>query len=456
MKLNKLAPAQTEPDKSTESLLGFIPRISPHLTAPKHLAPLCELLERSLHEPVRAVVSVPPQHGKTETVMHHIARGLLLNPADTYALLTYEAHFGWSRSRKVRRYAERAGVPIDRASNRLEEWATVAGGGLFAGGTGGPLTGRPVKRLIADDLIKNREAAESAKIRENTWEWFTSVALTRLHPDSSAVVIQTRWHVDDVSGRLIEEGWEHINLPAISADGKALWPEQRPIEFLEKQRRAVNDYNFESLYQGAPRKRGAHVFEQPTTCALAEVPTIGVDAIGLDLAYSAKTHSDYSIAVVLRRAGDRTYVLDVIRRQERAETFAQTLGALMVRHRGCPVRWHCSGPEVAVAELVSRMGTAPEKHAFLSIEAIPTHADKFVRAQPMAAAWNAGAIVVPRDATWSQPYLAELTSFTGVSDRHDDQVDASASAFSVLDKGLPDNTVNVGRKSKMAGLRGLY
>jgi hypothetical protein len=176
--------------------------------------------------------------------------------------VTYSADLSRSKSRKARTLAKTAGVQIAGDAKSLSEWRTTSGGGLLATGVGGPLTGQGVTGLlVVDDPVKNRVEAESEATRESVWEWFNDVAYTRLEPGASCLVVMTRWHPQDLAGKLIEEkGWEYIKLPAIDGDGKALWPEQFPVERLEAIREQLGEYSFSSLYQGEPRSRGGQVF----------------------------------------------------------------------------------------------------------------------------------------------------------------------------------------------------
>ena len=221
-------------------LLDAIPRVSPRYEPPVHLAPVVELLERSRREPVRGLVSVPPRHGKTELIAHGLAWLLSRDPRRTHAYVTYAAQVAYSKSRSIRDYARTLGVPIRPDAEALHEWRTPERGGLLATGIGGPLTGHGVDGvLVVDDPTKNREEAESAVLREKNHGWFTSVAMTRVEPRGSVIVVHTRWHEDDLIGRLAGEAdWEYVNLPAIAPDGAALWPSRWPVEELAKKRRA--------------------------------------------------------------------------------------------------------------------------------------------------------------------------------------------------------------------------
>ena len=247
----------------TASLAEFVPRVSPAYAAPKHLGPLLEVFDRIEHEPVRVALSVPPRFGKTETVLHGIARALVRHPEWTFAYVSYAANVARSKSRLIRDYALRAGVELRPDSKSLNEWRTPQGGGVLATGVGGPLTSHGVRVLVVDDPHKNRQEADSPLIRERIGGWFTSTAMTRIEPGGSAIVVHTRWNNDDLIGRLKsdeEQEWEVISLPAIDVRGRALWPERWPVAELEKRRAEVGEYDWSSLFQQHPTVRKGRVF----------------------------------------------------------------------------------------------------------------------------------------------------------------------------------------------------
>ena len=405
-----------------EGLAAFVPRVSPVLEAPTHLGPLVAILERTAHEEVRAVVSTPPQHGKTELIKHALVWLMSRDPTRRHGYVTYEATRAEQISLEIQRIATEAGVPWE-GSRKV--WRTEGGGGLIATGIGGPLTGYGINGvLFVDDPIKNREEAESPTYRARTIGWFHDVAITRVHPGASVVEVQTRWHPDDLQGELVRAGWERVNLPAIT-DGKALWPERRPIEWLEQQRATIGEYSWASLYMGEPRPRGGSIFGDPH---FGVVPEGCRYAIGYDLAYTAKTHADYSVAVVLAERQGTYWVAEVVRVQCEAPGFSNRLKELALRYPGARMLGYVGGTEQGVVQML-RQGGLPR------LESIPAKTDKFVRAQPAAAAWNAGKISLPHDSPrWLDAFLDEVRDFTGVNDKHDDQVDALAGAFDALSK----------------------
>jgi predicted phage terminase large subunit-like protein len=364
----------------------------------------------------------------SESVRHALAWHILHDPRKMHAYVTYAAGFSRFGSRKVRTICQDAGVRfVDGKPGALNQWLTKEGGGLIAEGVNGQLTGKGVDGLfIIDDPIKNRVEAESPILRERIWDFFTDAAFTRLEKNASVIVIMTRWHPDDLAGRLIKSGWGYLNLQARSADGP-LWPEMFDNEKLEEIKAQVGEYTWSSLYMGMPTPRGGQLFRD----VLTYDPNLTVVrsgtwrlAIGIDLAYTAKTKSDYSVAVVLATVEDgRCFVLDVVREQMEAPAFCEKLKELK-RKYAAPMRWYASGTESGSAQFLKAQG--------LPIEVLPPLGDKFVRAQSVSAAWNAGRVLIPKAAPWAGSFVDEVLGFTGVRDAHDDQVDALASAYDLL------------------------
>jgi predicted phage terminase large subunit-like protein len=417
-----------------------IPAITPKWSSPRHLQRLTDLFERIARgERVRALVSVPPQHGKTETILHGLAWLLRKRPELRNAYASYAASLAFTKSRQARDYALAAGVQLRADANKVNDWVTTAGGGLLATGVGGPLTGSPVDGvLLVDDPHKNRAEAESATIREGIKGWWPSTAMTRVHPTASVIVVHTRWHPDDLIGWLQDDqpdGWEVIVLRAIAdgtdpgdtrQPGEALWPEARPLWFLEERRREMGEYDWASLYDQRPRPKGGAVFGD--VHLYDELPRGFRVCIGIDLAYTERTSSDYSVAVVLAESGGLYYLLEVVRLQVPAPAFGERLKALRQAYPGAKLFGYVGGTEKGTIDFLKGQG--------VHIETKPAVGDKFVRATPAAASWNAGKILCPRSAPpWLDPLLGEVKSFTGVRDRRDDQIDALAAAHDALTRG---------------------
>ncbi len=386
------------------------------------MAPFIDVLDRALREPIRVVVSMPPRHAKTETLLHWLALTLYYEPDKQVSYVGYSTEFAHNKSRKVRGIAERCGVPFAPDQNAKGNWRTgIADGGLWATGIGGPLTGEGFHCLVLDDPVKDRATAESAREREKVYEWFNDTAFTRIEPNGSCIVVMTRWHEDDLAGRLVKDGFTYLRLPAIDDAGQSLWPKRWPPKALLRIKEQLGDYGWSSLYQGLPRPRGgslfqdAHYYEQFPTWGLRWV-------IGIDFAYTKKTHADYSVAVVMAESAGIYYVAEVVRLQTQAPIFAETLKALKAKYQAARLHAYVGGTEKGVVDLLN------STHG-LNINPMPAVADKFVRAQGTSAKWNQGRILIPSKPKWVNPFVEEVCGFTGVNDANDDQVDALVSAY---------------------------
>jgi len=449
----------TEPEIITApTLLDFVPRLSPQFSSPRHLAPLASALERAPHGRLRIVVSVPPRGGKTELVMHAVARWLSSDPALAVMYLTYGAKLAYSKSRRMRKLAMRAGVRLAPDARGKGEWLTADEGGMRAAGIDGDVIGHGAGVLIFDDPHKNRAEAESPVLRDHVWDQFKSAAETRLEPDGSVVLVQQRWNDDDCAARAIAEGYEYICLPALVGDGddeRSYWPERWSVADLRRIRASKSDYEWWSLYQGDPRPRDGRVFGDAVTCTLADLPRIGRRATGVDLTHSSKTRTDYHASVTLLEKDGVFWVVDV-RRQRGTLTderrtgpghppragFVRELQHVRTLH-GSRFAMYTGRDEDLVLSLLATMGSEG-----IPIEARRAQADKWVRAQPVAAAWKAGRIRVPVDAPWADDFIAELVSFPGGA--NDDQVDAFACAFDMLSQGTGLDVLTSSRSDREA------
>lgn len=408
-------------------LMDWIPEISHGFDAPTHLAPLVERLEAAAKEPVEFCFSVPPRHFKSFTIFHAVAWWWKQDPTLKIAYITFAKDTANEQLNEARRIIQRSGVRLGGRSR--QDLIETAHGGLFKGeGLRGQLTGRGFDIIIVDDPHGSREEAASGVIRRRVVDGFWADIYTRQLPRGTSVfVVHTRWHPDDLIANLQEAGWEYTNLPAVDDDGNALCPKHWPLEKLKPH--MANEHEWAALFMGQPRPRGQELFGDATYCDMADVPSTGRDAIGVDLAYTAKTQADYSVAIALRKAVDRTgtkprdvyYVVDMVRKQCQAPDFAASLRRMNNSFPGAPMRWYAAGTEKGSAQFIKAQG--------IPLEDRNATGDKFQRAQPVSAAWNDGRVIVPRDAPWAQALVTEVTGFTGVNDFHDDIVDALAAAF---------------------------
>ncbi len=408
------------------------------------MAPIAALIEQSC-EPggMRNVSAAPPQHGKSQLIEHGFCWLGIRYPGKRHGYVTYSAERAEYVSAEFQRIAERAGLEPE---GRLSDVRLKGGTEIRFTSVGGSFTGFTVDGLlVVDDPIKDRADAESPTIRRKAIEWFTDVARSRRHPKTSILVNATRWHPEDPSGELIARGYAYTNLKAIAEGtvdddgrvigdpnhrklGESLWSEKPPEFFAEEQQ---DEYTWQSLYQGEPRGRGHWVFQWPDqtdeTRWFDSAPALPMRiCVGADFAYTAKTHADYSVAVVLGQCGGTYYILDVIRLQVEPRIFRDHLKLAHTERGEARVCAYVAATEQGGIEFIKEAGIPA-----LGLSAAKA-GDKFTRALGVAAAWNTGKILLPKSAPWRDAFLQEVCSFTGVKDRHDDQVDALAAAFDGL------------------------
>lgn len=430
-----------------EGVLDLLCRVSPEFVRPKHFAAYAARWETAVGGGHRLVFSAPPQHGKTEVTLHGLCWVIQRYPNKRHAYITFSDKRAKSVARKVKRLLAAMGIVTGGTLSQL----TLPGGGqcIFTSIDTG-LTGEPVDGVaVIDDYYSGRRQADSATRRQTVEDSYRQVVEVRVHPGASIFVLATRWHPQDLSGVLIAEGWECINLPAIAEGpvndngvviddpngrlvGEALFPELWPVHELEKKRAAMLEFGWASLYQGRPRPRGGKVYHEPHF--YSELPKHGYRGIfGVDLAYTARTSADWSICVELWRvdgpAGTdpKYYVICVDRAQVEATDFTLTLKARSVRRPDWPMHWRYAGTEKGSAQFIKAQG--------VPLIATPVPGDKLVAATPAAAAWNAGNILVPdpehfpEAEEWLGPFLDVIRNFTGSGKEVDDDSDALATAF---------------------------
>jgi predicted phage terminase large subunit-like protein len=243
---------------------------------PKHWKLIAQkLMQVERGEIKRLMIFSPPRHGKSELgTIHFPAWYMMRNPDKRVIITSYASTLADTFSRRIRQiFREYAyplfGLSIASDSAKVDEW-DIAGhhGKLIAAGVGGPITGQGASLLVIDDPFKNAEEANSPTMRQKVWDWFTSTAYTRLEPDGAIVLTLTRWHDDDLAGRLIKqmgdedgEKWEILNLPALAEqndplgreEGDALWPKRFDVYTLNRIKRAVGTYVWSALYQQRPQ-----------------------------------------------------------------------------------------------------------------------------------------------------------------------------------------------------------
>ncbi len=418
-------------------VLDTLDVLSPNTERPTHLRALAHVFrraERAAHGdglPVLALLSAPPQIGKTLTGQHAFAWWLARHPGDFLGFIAYGQDLASEKSKGIRKLAKLAGVQLSNETNASDLWRTTAGGGLLARGLEAGITGQSGLSMVwIDDPYKGRSQVESAKERATILEGIKSNVFSRLNPRTSFLLSHTRWHSDDAIGVLSRDPtlagmFEVISLPACTEDGEPLITlGGRDRRFYEQQRR-LSEHDWHSLYMGSPRAREGKLFKGATTYTTQ--PNEMRMAIGVDFAYSRRTAADWSTAVVVGRRDGMRYVLAVVRRQCTASEFVSELRMLKTRFPAAPMHAYIGGTELGVIDLLKTQG--------VYVNAQTAKEDKYARALSCAAAWNRGEVATPESAPWLSAFVGEVADFSGINDDHDDQVDALVAAFDALGIG---------------------
>jgi predicted phage terminase large subunit-like protein len=406
-----------------------------------HLAVVRERLEAIERGEIdRLMIFMPPRHGKSElaTVRYPVWR-LQRDPALSVIVGAYNVSLAESFSRKSRRIAEST-MQLDDERKASNEWQTVQGGVFRAAGVGTGVTGKGAKLIIIDDPVKSREEANSQAYRDRVWNWYRDDLYTRLEPNGAIVLIMTRWHADDLAGRILASedaaSWHVVNLPALAEDndalgrapGAALWPARFDEADLERIRTVLGTPSFTALYQQRPTPPEGGMFKRHWFDVVGAAPREATRIRAWDKA-GTEDGGDWTVGVLMAKsAAGVYYVEDVVRGQysdlQRERIIEQT--ADLDRQRGAVTIWleqePGSGGKDSARITVRRL-------AGYTVKAERSTGDKATRAQPYAAQCEAENVKLVRGA-WNTAYINELAGFPYGT--HDDQVDASSLAFTKL------------------------
>jgi predicted phage terminase large subunit-like protein len=347
----------------------------------------------------------------------------------------------------VSEHGPRLGIGLDPASRAAGRFGLVSGGSYFATGVRGPVTGRRADLVIIDDPVKSQREADSAAARDHLWEWFRSDLVTRLRPGGRMVLVMTRWHPDDLGGRLLasSDGWRVLRLPAFAevgdplgrGVGEALWPDWESSAALARKAEMLGERSFAALFQQSPQAPGGRMFRIKRIAVVDEVLT-GTSVRAWDLAAS-EMGGDWTVGVRLcRGAGGGFQVTDVVRLQGGPERVVQAIVGTAAQ----------DGRQVQIG-LPQDPGQAGRAQVQFLTDRLMGHrvvsstesGSKTTRAMPVVSQANAGNMSVLRG-PWNRLFLEELQDFPGGA--KDDQVDALARAFGMLvDPPAPARQVRV-------------
>ena len=453
--------------QSPKSFEQFASEVHPRYSWYWHCRTIANVLDRVVSGELRRVmVFAPPRHGKSELVSRLFPAYFLHRHPDRWvALASYGAELAYTLSRAARGNYIRAGHPLASDAAAVKHWQTERGGGLWACGVRGPATGKGFHLGVVDDPVKDRMEAESPRLREAVRDWWRSVWLTRAEPDAALVVIQTRWHEDDLAGWLLSqeggestEGWHIVNLPAIAEDtpqvfpstctlepdprapGAALCPERYPVDVLRGNMAKAGSYAAASLYQQRPSPPEGRRFKRSWFEIVDAVPAGARRVRWWDKA-ATDGDGDWTVGQLVAFDGETLYVEDEIRGQwgpgERDRIIRQT--AEIDRQRLGYLVETCGPQDPGAAGKTDALAFRRLLQGF-RVHTETETGDKELRADVWRAMAEVGSVKLLRG-PWNAGWLDEIVSFPG---RVDDRVDAVSGAAARL-LSQPRSSLMVGR-----------
>lgn len=437
---------------------------------------ICDELDRFLQDVAdkkspRLIITMPPRSGKSELVSRRFpAFALGRNPELQIIATSYSSDLSQRFNRDVQRVIDdekyfdlfpntRLSISRVRTDSRgsyirtSDLFEIVGHAGAYRScGMGGGITGQGADILIIDDPIKDRAQAGSKTIRDSIWDWYTSTAYTRLSPGGGVIVMATRWHTDDLIGRLIQRMGEGdtfriVNYPAIAEHdelhrkaGEALHPERYPLSTLLQIQKTIGSRDWEALYQQHPVPDGGALFKLEwfrRWTATSLPPEFDHTLMSWDMTFKDSKNSDYVVGQVWGKKGPNFYLLDQVRGQW---DFVKTKEMVRVLAHKWPrvvrklVEDKANGSAV-ISELKSTVS------GFVPIT--PTES-KEARASSVTPYFEAGNVFIPEDsaAPWVPHYVSELLEFPAGS--HDDQCFVAGTKVATLFGDKPIEKIKAG------------
>lgn len=435
--------------KAAKRMNAFCQFVDPAYLLPPHLRLLCSVLDKvERGEIKKLMVFMPPRHGKSETVSRKFpAYYLGKHPNDNVILTSYGYLLAKSFSKATRDLIEsrryRAVFPIRTAhdARSVNDW-DISGekGGFLAAGVGGATTGYGANLFIIDDPIKNKEEADSEVIREKHWDWYRSVVLTRLEPDARLVLMMTRWHQQDLAGKILAQAkadgelgeWTILNLPAVAEAndpigrplGAALWSFRYPQEALKSIRTKVGSRIWYALFQGQPQDPEAAIFKREWFQRYREVPLDHKRHGGIDTATSLKTSADnMSLVDVCKDWEGWLYADEAFLDKLSVYGFAKHVNARHAAVHYERIHLEANNAGEAVKQRIDEVGRDPKIGSHPPVEAVQTVTDKVVRANRWAHLVENGTLKFRLGNPNIERLIDHLVNFDGKGSDVDDDVD---------------------------------
>lgn len=451
---SSLSPAQAAQEvlsriQAKTSLIGFTEYTFPQYQTAEHHRLIAEKLEAVERGDIdRLMIFMPPRHGKSELATKRFpAWALGKNPNRQIIQASYNSDLATDFGRQVRnivnerRYQNVFETELAADSKAANRWNTSGGGAYVAAGVGTAVTGRGADIFIIDDPLKDREEADSETRRDTVWNWYTSTAYTRLMPGGSVILIQTRWHEDDLAGRLLEaeakggDKWDKLILPAVMSNDQALWPERYDLDALNRIKGAIGPRDWSALYQQSPSPDDGTFFQRDwikwhePDCDLPEP----VHRYGCSDYAVTEDGGDYTEHGVFGVGASGTiYVDDWWHGQTPSDEWIERKLDLVKLHR--PIAWFGEAGVIqkAVEPMLKRRML--ERSVRCRMEWLPSIHDKPTRCRGFQARAAMGEVSLP-DNEIGHRLLKQMLSFP--AGKHDDAVDVCGMIGRALDSAHP-------------------
>jgi predicted phage terminase large subunit-like protein len=461
-------------EKARSSLLDFTSYTKPdYIIGAPHIkiANALEAVER--RDIDRLMLWLPPRHGKSELASKRWpARYMGLFPEHQFISASYGDKLATDFGRDVRNIIASneygrlyPNVKLAKDSQSKSLWHTTKGGVYLSASIGQGITGRGANILSIDDPFKDRAEADSVAVRENVWNWWTSSAYTRLMKSGAVVITNTRWHEDDLCGRILNgvnaSRWTIVSMPAINDDGTALWPEWYPLDTLRNIETDIGARDWAALYMQDPRPLDGGLFkisaitiidglpgndpaaayagptwqraaglpqQQPATPMMRDGKPVVVRAWDLAATEQYGTSDpDWTVGLKLMRTQDDGYIVIDVKRLRGAPEDVEKAILDTAESDG-------KGVFIDLPQDPGQAGKSQVAHftrrlSGFAVASSPETGSKVTRAAAIASQANVGNLRLIR-APWNATFIDELRSFP--SGRKDDQVDALSRAFGRL------------------------
>ena len=393
----------------------------------------------------RLMIFMPPRHGKSMLASEYFPSWYLgRNPDKQIMTATYGQELANDFGRKVRNLMQDKQfqaifpkVKIRQDSSAAHRFHICRRGVYQGVGVGGAATGRGADLLLIDDPIKNQEDAESDTMRRKLKDWYASVAYTRLMPGGAIVLIQTRWHHDDLAGWLLaehaHENWDVLSLPAVTSSGQALWPEAYPLSELRKIEKAIGSRAWSALYQQQPSPDEGGILRKqwwrkwPQSKDMPESLHV---IQSWDTAYSDRDHANSSYSArttwAIFQDGARHGMMLLEAWKDRVDypTLRKLAQESFMKWRPDRVLIEKKASGQSLIQDLRRSG--------VPVSTYQPDKDKVTRAYAVSAMLESGQIHYP-DRRWAEAVIDECAQFpTGA---HDDYVDTCSQAWLWLRNG---------------------